>query len=180
MNAQFLYGGAGILLFAIGLWSLLVHESLVRKLIAINIAGGGVFHVFIAIAYRGDSAPPDPVPHALVLTGIVVAVSATALALALNRRLEQLDDDDTRDASASPPDTQPMARSPETSLDQPANGHSVALADRRPAEPPAASCAQPAPGLAPRSGGRALTEQGSPAASNTGSDGSQGQGAHDV
>jgi multicomponent Na+:H+ antiporter subunit C len=101
MTAQFLYGGAGILLFALGLWSLLVHEALLRKLIAVNIAGGGVFHVFIAIAYRGDTAPPDPVPHALVLTGIVVAVSATALALALNRRLEALDDDAEQTAPAA-------------------------------------------------------------------------------
>lgn len=100
MTAQFLYGGAGILLFALGLWSLLVHESLLRKLIAINIAGGGVFHVFIAIAYRGDQAPPDPVPHALVLTGIVVAVSATALALVLNRRLEQAEETTASDVPA--------------------------------------------------------------------------------
>ena len=40
MNAQFLYSGAGIVLFAIGVWSLLVHEAILRKLIAINIAGG--------------------------------------------------------------------------------------------------------------------------------------------
>jgi len=36
---------------------------------------------------------PDPVPHALVLTGIVVAFSATALALALGRRLREVSDD---------------------------------------------------------------------------------------
>jgi multicomponent Na+:H+ antiporter subunit C len=90
MTAQFLYGGAGLLLFALGIWSFLVHEPLLRKLIALNITGGGVFHVLIAVAYRGD-LPPDPVPHALVLTGIVVAVSATALALALGSRLDEHD-----------------------------------------------------------------------------------------
>ncbi|MBK5929163.1 cation:proton antiporter subunit C [Halochromatium salexigens] len=88
MNAAFLYGSAGILLFALGLWSFLVHEPLLRKLIGFNIMGSGVFHLFIAVAHNGDGAAPDPVPHALVLTGIVVAVSATALALALNSRLE--------------------------------------------------------------------------------------------
>jgi multicomponent Na+:H+ antiporter subunit C len=116
MSAQFLYGGAGILLFALGLWSLLVHEALLRKLIAINIAGGGVFHVFIAIAYRGDTAPPDPVPHALVLTGIVVAVSATALVLALHRRLEQAEesaaDAEGRSESASASSAAPPPRTP--------------------------------------------------------------------
>jgi multicomponent Na+:H+ antiporter subunit C len=91
MTAQFLYGGAGMVLFVLGIWSFLVHEPLVRKLIALNIMGGGVFHVLIAIAYRGDDTAPDPVPHALVLTGIVVAVSATALALALGSRLDEHD-----------------------------------------------------------------------------------------
>jgi multicomponent Na+:H+ antiporter subunit C len=37
---------------------------------------------------------PDPVPHALVLTGIVVASSATALALALGKRLREPVSDD--------------------------------------------------------------------------------------
>ncbi|MCG6942532.1 MAG: cation:proton antiporter subunit C [Thiohalocapsa sp.] len=88
MTAQFLYGGAGLILFVLGLWSFLVHAPLLRKLIALNIMGGGVFHVLIAVAYRGDGVTPDPVPHALVLTGIVVAVSATALALVLGARLQ--------------------------------------------------------------------------------------------
>ena len=93
MTAHLLYGGAGILLFVLGVWSFLVHEALLRKVIALNVMGSGVFPLLIAIAERG-SLPPDPVPHALVLTGIVVAVSATALALAMGRRLE--DEDDAR------------------------------------------------------------------------------------
>jgi len=92
MSAPFLYGSAGLILFGLGLWSLLAHAPLLRKLIAFNIMGSGVFHIFIALAERG-ARPPDPVPHALVLTGIVVAVSATALALALGQRLEEPDDD---------------------------------------------------------------------------------------
>ncbi|WP_296896272.1 NADH-quinone oxidoreductase subunit K [Thiohalocapsa sp.] len=94
LTAQFLYGAAGLMLFVLGLWSFLVHEPLLRKIIALNITGAGVFHVFIAIAYRGDTAPPDPVPHALVLTGIVVAVSATALALMLGARLQDAEEED--------------------------------------------------------------------------------------
>jgi multicomponent Na+:H+ antiporter subunit C len=103
MTAQFLYGGAGMLLFVLGIWSFLVHQPLVRKLIALNIMGGGVFHVLIAVAYRGDDTAPDPVPHALVLTGIVVAVSATALALALGRRLDELNPGKGPDADAPTP-----------------------------------------------------------------------------
>jgi multicomponent Na+:H+ antiporter subunit C len=73
----------------LGVWSFLVHEPLLRKLIALNVTGAGVFHVLVAVAYRGTDHPPDPVPQALVLTGIVVAVSATALALTLGQRIKQ-------------------------------------------------------------------------------------------
>lgn len=90
---QLLYGSIGLFLFALGAWSFLVHPPLLRKLIALNVMGSGVFHLFIAISYRGPGTPPDPVPHALVLTGIVVAVSATALALALSDRIEGSGDD---------------------------------------------------------------------------------------
>ncbi len=69
-----------------------MHEPLLRKLIALNVMGAGVFHVLVAVAFRGTDVAPDPVPHALVLTGIVVAVSATALALTLGQRLDPRDD----------------------------------------------------------------------------------------
>ena len=70
------------------------RASLLRRVLAINIAGAGLFLVLIAVAYRGAENLPDPVPHALVLTGIVVAFSATALALALGRRLREHAGDD--------------------------------------------------------------------------------------
>lgn len=94
ITAQWLYGLAGCLIMATGLYAAVMHSSLIKRVIALNIMGSGVFLILIAIAYRGPSSAPDPVPHALVLTGIVVAVSATALALALIRRLkgEQADD----------------------------------------------------------------------------------------
>jgi multicomponent Na+:H+ antiporter subunit C len=94
LTAQWLYGLTGCLIVALGLRTALLHASLLHRLVAVNVMGAGVFLALIAVAYRGPETPPDPVPHALVLTGIVVAVSATALALALARRLnaEQADD----------------------------------------------------------------------------------------
>lgn len=94
LTAQWLYGLTGCLIVALGLRTALLHASLLHRLVAVNVMGAGVFLALIAVAYRGPEMPPDPVPHALVLTGIVVAVSATALALALARRLnaEQADD----------------------------------------------------------------------------------------
>jgi multicomponent Na+:H+ antiporter subunit C len=87
LTTQVLYALSGCLIVALGLRTALLHASLLRRVVAINIMGTGVFMILLAIAYRGPGLAPDPVPHALVLTGIVVAVSATALALALARRL---------------------------------------------------------------------------------------------
>jgi multicomponent Na+:H+ antiporter subunit C len=87
MSAAVLYALMGVALFSIGLYGLLAHAHLLRKVLALNFMGSGVFAVFVATAWRGPQVSPDPVPHALVLTGIVVAVSATAFALALIRRV---------------------------------------------------------------------------------------------
>lgn len=72
--------------FGIGLYGFLVHELLLRKILALNIMGVAVLLLLVAIARR-DPTATDPVPHAMVLTGIVITVSATAYALALARRL---------------------------------------------------------------------------------------------
>ena len=93
ISEQLLYSLAGIGLFAIGLRATLLHHLLIPRLLALNVCGAGVFLIFIAVAYGGIDNMADPVPHALVLTGIVVAVSATAMALALGRRLEALNDE---------------------------------------------------------------------------------------
>jgi multicomponent Na+:H+ antiporter subunit C len=87
LTAHWLYAMTGCVIVALGLRTALLHSLLLHRLIGINVMGAGVFLVLIAVAYRGPGIAPDPVPHALVLTGIVVAVSATALALALARRL---------------------------------------------------------------------------------------------
>jgi len=87
LTTHWLYVLTGCLIVALGLRTALLHSLLLHRLIGINVMGAGVFLVLIAVAYRGPGVAPDPVPHALVLTGIVVAVSATALALALARRL---------------------------------------------------------------------------------------------
>ena len=83
------YALTGIGLFTLGLRGALLRRSLLGRVIAINVCGAGVFMLLVAIAYRGPGQDPDALPHALVLTGIVVAVSATALALALGRRLRE-------------------------------------------------------------------------------------------
>lgn len=85
MTSATIYATTGALLFALGLWGAIAHANLLRKIVAFNVAGSGTFLVLVGLAQR--LVAPDPVPQALVLTGIVVAISATALALALARRI---------------------------------------------------------------------------------------------
>ena len=83
MNTAILFALAGVGLFSLGLHGLIVHAHLLRKILAINIMGSGTFLVLVSMAKRVPGDLVDPVPHAMVITGIVVAVSATALALGL-------------------------------------------------------------------------------------------------
>lgn len=78
----------GTALFVAGIAGLILQAHLLRKIISFNIMGSGVFLALLGLAQR-DGAP-DPVPQAMVLTGIVVSIAATALALALARRLLNL------------------------------------------------------------------------------------------
>lgn len=88
MTPPLLYALTGICLFGLGLYGLITHNHLLRKIIALNIMGNGVFLVLVALAGRTLDASPDPVPLAMVITGIVVTVSSTALALALMLRIQ--------------------------------------------------------------------------------------------
>ncbi|UXA18600.1 NADH-quinone oxidoreductase subunit K [Mycobacterium sp. SMC-4] len=74
----------GAVLIALGSVRMLLDSDPVRRVVAVNVAGSGVFVILVALAARTD--PPDPVLHALVLTGIVIAVSVTGLALVLIRQ----------------------------------------------------------------------------------------------
>lgn len=87
MSQAQLFALSGVLVFAIGLLGVVAHRNLIRRILGLNFAGSGAFLVLVALARRGDQ--PDPVPHALVLTGLVVGVSATALGLALATRLHR-------------------------------------------------------------------------------------------
>jgi multicomponent Na+:H+ antiporter subunit C len=89
VTAGTLFGLCAAVLIGLGLFGLIVNPHPLRKILAFNVVGSGVFLLFGAIAYRGAGAGMggDPVPQALLITGIVVAFSATALAVALLLRL---------------------------------------------------------------------------------------------
>ncbi|TVP93590.1 MAG: NADH:quinone oxidoreductase [Pseudomonadaceae bacterium] len=81
MSSLALYLLAGVTLWLLGLHGLLRQSHPLRRIMAVNIMGGGVFMVMVALASRVE--PIDPVLQALVVTGLVVAASATAFALRL-------------------------------------------------------------------------------------------------
>jgi multicomponent Na+:H+ antiporter subunit C len=89
MTAPILAGLVGAALIGLGIYGLLVLAHPLRKLLGFNLLGSGVFLMFGILARKGGAAgfPADPVPQAMVITGIVVAFSATALAVALLLRL---------------------------------------------------------------------------------------------
>jgi multicomponent Na+:H+ antiporter subunit C len=91
---------AAIILFGIGFTTLLFQRNLIKKLIGMNIMDTGVFLFLASMGYiSGRKAPIitngvtdmeayiNPVPAGLVLTGIVVSVSVTAVMLSLTIRL---------------------------------------------------------------------------------------------
>jgi multicomponent Na+:H+ antiporter subunit C len=100
-----LFGLCGAALVGIGLYGLLTDPRVLRKIIAFNLVGSGVFLLFGVVARRGAAAGlgGDPVPQALVITGIVVAFSATALAVALLLRLHEAGGGATLDAPVDDP-----------------------------------------------------------------------------
>ena len=83
------YGVTGAALVGLGLYGFVTRAHLLRRILAFNLGGSGIFLIFGAIAARGPG-PTDPVPQALIITGIVVAFAATALAVALVVRLTAL------------------------------------------------------------------------------------------
>lgn len=89
MSTATLFGLCSAALVGLGLFGLIVDPQPLRKILAFNLLGCGVFLLFGVVARRGAAAEleADPVPQALVITGIVVAFAATALAVALVLRL---------------------------------------------------------------------------------------------
>jgi multicomponent Na+:H+ antiporter subunit C len=105
MNVITVYGVCATALVGLGLYGLIVNPQPLRKILSLNLLGTGVFLLFGVIARRGAAAGlgGDPVPQAMVITAIVVAFSATALAVALLLRLFEESGSATLDAVDADP-----------------------------------------------------------------------------
>ncbi len=112
MSETTLFGLCGAALVGLGLYGLICHPGALRKILAFNLIGGGVFLLFGVVARRGAAAGfgGDPVPQALVITGLVVAFAATALAVALVLRLAQSAGQTGLDAGQSRPSDETAPR----------------------------------------------------------------------
>lgn len=97
------FEATAMILFGIGFVTLLLQKNLIKKIIGLNIMDTAIFLFLTAKGYiTGRSAPivvdgiiiydyyVNPLPSALVMTGIVVAVSITAFALALSLKLYKI------------------------------------------------------------------------------------------
>lgn len=91
---------AAVILFGIGFTTLLLHKNMIKKIIGLNIMDTAVYLFLAAMGYVDGRIAPivengvtdveayiNPIPSGLVLTGIVVSVSVTALMLSLTIRL---------------------------------------------------------------------------------------------
>lgn len=96
MSSHYMYWFIFALMMC-GLFIVLSHGNLIKKLIGLNIFQASVFLLYIALGkVSGGTAPimeeghdtySHPLPHVLILTAIVVGVSTTALGLALAVRI---------------------------------------------------------------------------------------------
>ena len=93
---------ASMILFGVGFTMLLLHRNLIKKIMGLNIMDTAVYLFLAAKGYiegrkgpiivdgiQDASAYINPIPSGLVLTGIVVSVSVTAIMLSLTIRLYQ-------------------------------------------------------------------------------------------
>ncbi len=89
MSTATIVGLACAVLIGLGLYGLAIEPRPLRKLIAFNLVGSGTFLYLGVVAQRGavPGVGGDPVPQALVITGLVVAFAATALAIGLILRV---------------------------------------------------------------------------------------------
>ena len=94
------YETAAMILFGIGFTTLFLQPNLIKKVIGLNIMDSAIYLFLAAKGYINGRLAPivvngvtemeayiNPIPSGLVLTGIVVGVSVTAVSLSLIQKL---------------------------------------------------------------------------------------------
>ena len=92
-----------LVLFCLGVYCVLAKRNIIKILVGLIVAECAVNLFFVLIAYKCDGRAPiyspdtaieagkmvDPLPHALVLTAIVIGLATTALMVAIAMRVYQ-------------------------------------------------------------------------------------------
>ena len=103
-----------VILMMMGLYTVIAHGNLIKKIIGLNIFQISVFMLYISMGkVQGGTAPivaegftvySNPLPHVLILTAIVVGVATTALGLGLVVRIREaygtIEEDEINDADS--------------------------------------------------------------------------------
>lgn len=117
-----------IVLMMIGFYAVIAKPNLVKKAIGLSLFQTGIFLFYITFGKLGGGTAPvvvsgghdvtysNPLPHALILTAIVVSVSTLAVAMALVVNIKQaygtVEEDEIGEIehTEDPPDPHPAVR----------------------------------------------------------------------
>ncbi|MFO7773784.1 MAG: sodium:proton antiporter [Dehalococcoidia bacterium] len=84
-----------MILFCIGFYTVIVRSNIIKQIIGLLVMEVSVFFFLVSVGYLDEGAAPivipgdtpspmvNPLPQAMILTAIVIAVSTTALFLSL-------------------------------------------------------------------------------------------------
>jgi multicomponent Na+:H+ antiporter subunit C len=87
-----------VLVTVLGAYLMMSHRNYLKAIVGLYLLQTGVILFFISLAFRADGSIPileeipeplhNPLPHALMLTAIVVGVATLGVALSILRRIQ--------------------------------------------------------------------------------------------
>jgi multicomponent Na+:H+ antiporter subunit C len=103
-----------VLLAVVGAYLMMSHRNLMKAVAGLYLFQTAAILLFIALSYRHDASVPiaaeglelhNPLPHAMMLTAIVVGVAILGVAIAILRRIQaeqgSIEEGDGADSHAS-------------------------------------------------------------------------------
>lgn len=86
-----------VLLVMVGVYLMMAHRNLLKAVVGLFLFQSAVILFFIAVSFRSEASVPiveggralhNPLPHAMMLTAIVVGVATVGVAIAILRRIQ--------------------------------------------------------------------------------------------
>jgi multicomponent Na+:H+ antiporter subunit C len=104
-----------VLLVVVGTYMMMSQRNLLKAVVGLYLFQTAVILLFIALSFRNEATVPialgeapmhNPLPHAMMLTAIVVGVATIGVAIAILRRIQT--ESATIEAPAPPTDPEPV------------------------------------------------------------------------